>query len=88
MTVPAIANDAAENADSVAVNVSSNFSVTISVGDAVIAIPQAALPTDCLMCGAYVTATDQITITFASKEGGSGVTSGAVNFKFLVFDLT
>lgn len=88
VTVPSIANDAAENGDSVAVDVSSAFSIQPAVGDAVIAIPQAALPTDCLMCGVYVTNTDEITVTFMSKEGGGGVTGAAVNFKFLVIDLT
>lgn len=88
VAVPTIANDAAENADSVAVNVASAFSMAPAVGDAVIAIPQEALPTDCLMCGAYVTATDEITVTFASKEGGGGVTGANKNFKFLVIDLT
>lgn len=88
VAVPAIANDAAENGDSVAVDVSGAFSMQPAVGDAVIAIPQEALETDCLLCGAYVTATDQITVTFMSKEGGAGVTGGNKNFKFLVIDLT
>lgn len=85
VTVPDIAD--AED-DSVAVNVSSGFSIQPAVGDAVIAIPTGSLPTDCLLCGAYVTATDQITVVFSAKEGGSGVTSAAVNFNFLVIDLT
>jgi hypothetical protein len=88
VAVPTIANDAAENADTVAVSVASAFSMQPAVGDAVIAIPQEALPTDCLLCGAYVTATDEITLTFASKEGGGGVTGANKNFSFLVFDLT
>lgn len=88
VSVPSIANDAAENADSVAVSVAAAFSIQPAVGDAVIAIPTGALPTDCLLCGAYVTNTDEITLTFASKEGGGGVTGASVNFKFLVFDLT
>jgi len=88
VAVPSIANDAAENAGSVAVSVASAFSMQPAVGDAVIAIPQEALPTDCLLCGAYVTATDEITVTFASKEGGGGVTGANKNFKFLVIDLT
>lgn len=88
VAVPTIANDAAENVDSVAVDVSAAFSIQPAVGDAVIAIPMAALPTDCLLCGAYVTATDTITVTFGSKEAGGGVTGANVNFNFLVVDLT
>lgn len=88
VAVPSIADNAAENGDSVAVSVASALSMAPAVGDAVIAIPQAALPTDCLLCGAYVTDTDEITVTFMSKEGGSGVTGANVNFKFLIFDLT
>lgn len=88
VAVPSIANDAAENVDSVAVDVSASFSMQPAVGDAVVAIPLEALPTDCLLCGCYVTNTDQITVTFGSKEGGGGVTGANKNFKFLVFDLT
>jgi len=88
VTVPSIANDVAENIDSVAVNVASAFSIQPAVGDAIIAIPLAALPTDCLLLSAYVTATDTITVTFGSKEAGAGVTGAAVNFDFLVIDLT
>lgn len=88
VAVPTIANDAAENGDSVVIDVSGSFIVQPAVGDAVIAIPQEALPTDCLLCGAYVTATDEITVTFVSKEGGGGVTGANKNFKFLLFDLT
>lgn len=88
VTVPSIANDAAENVDSVDVDVSAALTYAPAVGDAVIAIPQAALPTDCLQLGAYVTNTDTVTVTFGSKEGGSGVTGAAVNYKFLFFDLT
>jgi hypothetical protein len=88
VAVPTIANDAAENVDSVAVDVSGSFSMAPAVGDAVIAIPQEALPTDCLLLGAYVSATDTITVTFGSKEAGAGVTGANKNFSFLVFDLT
>lgn len=85
VAVPTIADP---ETDSVAVDVSSAFSIQPAVGDAVIAIPQEALPTDCLLLGAYVTATDTITVTFSAKEGGSGVTGANKNFKFLVIDLT
>ena len=88
VAVPSIANDAAENADEVAVDVSAAFSMQPAVGDAVIAIPQEALPTDCVLCGAWVSATDTITVSFASKEGGGGVSGANKNFKFLVLDLT
>lgn len=87
VAVPTIANDAAENVDSVAVDVAS-MTFAPAVGDAVIAIPQEALPTDCLQCGAYVTATDTVTVTFGSKEGGGGVTGANKNYKFLFIDLT
>jgi hypothetical protein len=88
VAVPTIANDAAENIDEVAVDVSGAFSMAPAVGDAVIAIPQEALPTDCVFLGAWVSATDQITVSFGTKEGGGGVTGANKNFKFLVFDLT
>lgn len=88
VAVPTIANDAAENVDSVAVDVSGSFSMQPAVGDAVIAIPLEALPTDCLLLGASVTATDQITVVFGSKEGGGGVTGANKNFDFLILDLT
>jgi predicted RecA/RadA family phage recombinase len=57
-----------------------------AVGDAVVAIPLEALPTNCRLGGAWVSATDQVTITFSS-EGGN-VTGAAKNFKFLIVDLT
>lgn len=88
VAVPSIANDAAENVDSVAVDVSASFAIQPAVGDAVIPIPMAALPTDCLLCGASVTATDEITVVFGSKEAGGGVTGANKNFNFLVIDLT
>lgn len=88
VAIPSIVNDVAENIDSVAVDVSTAFSIQPAVGDAVIPIPLAALPTDCLLLSAYVTATDQITVTVGSREGGAGVTGANVNFNFLVIDLT
>lgn len=57
-----------------------------AVGDAVIAIPTEALPTNCRLQGAYVSATDTVTVCFGS-EGGN-VTGANKNFKFLFFDLT
>ena len=83
VAVPSITDP---DSGSVAVDVSAAFTVQPAVGDAVIAIPQAALPADCVMTGAYVTATDTITVAFAST--GGNVTGANVNFKFLVVDLT
>ncbi len=84
VTVPSFA---AETSDSVVVDVAAAFTVQPAVGDAILAIPQAALPTDCLQAEAYITATDMVTVTFDAKEGG-GVTGAAVNYKFLLFDIT
>lgn len=57
-----------------------------AIGDAVIAIPQEALPTNARLQGAWVTTTDSVQITFGS-EGGN-VVGAAKNFKFLLLDLT
>lgn len=62
------------------------FDMSVAVGDAVIAVPLEALPTNCRLGGAWVNATDQVQITFSS-EGGN-VVGAAKNFKFLVFKLT
>lgn len=83
VTVPSIT---APGDASVSVDVSAAFSMAPALGDAVIAMPQEALPTNCLLTGAYVTGTDTILVTFAS-EGGN-VTGAAKNFKFLVVDVT
>lgn len=84
VTVPDIAD---AEIDSVAVSTAA-MTFACAVGDAVQAIPLAALPTDCLLCGAYVTGADEVTVVFGAKEGGSGVSTAAVNFKFLFDDLT
>ena len=68
--------------DEVAVDVSAAFTVAPALGDLVFAAPAEALPTDCVLCGAYVSATDQITVSFGTKEGGAGVTGANKNFKF------
>lgn len=81
VTVPTIA---ADKQDVVDVDVAAAFTASITVGSFVIAAPLEALPTDCLLAGAYVTATDHISVVFCNKEGGSGVTGAAKNFKFLV----
>jgi hypothetical protein len=83
VTVPSITDpDIAR----VQVDVSSAFSMQPAVGDAVIAIPMEALPTNARLQGAWVYQTDGIEITFGS-EGGN-VTGAAKNFRFLVIDLT
>lgn len=56
------------------------------IGDAVIAIPLEALPTNCRLQGAWVTTTDSVQIVFGS-EGGN-VVGASKNFKFLVIDCT
>lgn len=83
VTVPAITDPDIAKVD---VDVSAGLTMQPAVGDAVIAIPQEALPTNARLQGAWVNATDQVQITFGS-EGGN-VSSGAKNFKFLVIDLT
>lgn len=85
VAVPTIAD---AETDEVAVDVSGAFTMQPAVGDAVIAIPQEALPTSCIQGAARVTATDQITVGFTTLEGGSGVTGANKNFKFLVVDVT
>jgi hypothetical protein len=85
VAVPTIAD---AEIDEVAVNVASAFTVQPAVGDAVFAIPTEALPTSAIFCGAYVSGTDTITVSFAAKEGGSGVTGANKTFKFVVIDLT
>lgn len=56
------------------------------VGDAVVVIPLAALPTNCVLSGAWVNATDQVQITFTSV--GGSVTGAARDFRFLYIDCT
>jgi len=70
----------------VAVDVSGSFDMQPAVGDMVIVTPTEALPTNCRLQGAYVSATDTVTICFGS-EGGN-VTGAAKNFDMLIIDLT
>jgi hypothetical protein len=84
VAVPTIAD---AEADEVAVATSA-MTFACAVGDAVIAIPLEALPTDCLYNGARVTGADEVTLSFGTKEGGTGVTGANKNFKFLFLDLT
>ena len=73
--------------DEVAVDVSA-LDFAPAIGDAVIAIPAEALMTSAILCGAYVSGDNQVTVSFAAKEGGAGVTGANKNFKFLFLDLT
>lgn len=83
VTVPSIGT--AGLGGTVAVDVSS-LTFACAVGDAVIAIPIVALPTNCYITGASVTATDTVTVNFQAI--GGTVTGAAKNFNFLFFDLT
>lgn len=85
VAVPTVAD---AESDEVAVDVSAAFTMQPAVGDAVIAIPQEALPTSALLNGAYVSATDTVKVSFGTLEGGAGITGANKNFKFLVIDLT
>ena len=59
---------------------------TGTIGDAVIAVPLAALPTNARLQGAQFISASTVQVTFGS-EGGS-VTGAARNFVFLCADLT
>lgn len=83
VTVPAITDPDIAKVD---VSLASALVMQPAVGDAVIAIPLEALPTNARLQGAWINSTDQVQITFGS-EGGN-VVSGAKNFGFLVIDLT
>jgi hypothetical protein len=85
VTIPTIAD---AESDEVAVDVSAASTFAPQVGDAVIAIPLVTLPTSCLLLGAYVSAADEVTVSFGTLEGGAGVTGAAKSFKFLYMDLT
>lgn len=86
VAVPTIAD---AEIDEVAVDVAAaNIGFALAVGDAVVAIPLAALPTSAILCGAFVSAANEITVSFAAKEGGAGVTGANRNFRFLCFDTT
>lgn len=83
VAVPSITDPDCAKVD---VDVSGGSAFQPKIGDAVIAIPLAALPTNARMSGAWVTTTDSVQVTFSS-EGGS-VTGAARDFKFLYIDLT
>ena len=83
VTVPSIGT--AGLGGTVDVDVSS-LTFSPAVGDQVIATPIVALPTNCYMTGAYVTATDTVRVNFQAI--GGTVTGAAKNFTFLFVDLT
>lgn len=83
VTVPSIGT--AGLGGTVAVSVSA-LTFACAVGDQVIVTPIEALPTNCYMTGAYVTATDTVTVNFQAI--GGTVTGAAKNFNFLFYDLT
>ncbi len=83
VTVPSITDPDCAKVD---VDVSGGSTFQPKIGDAVIAIPMEALPTNCRLSGAWVTPTDTVQITFSS-EGGN-VTGAAKNFRFLYVDCT
>lgn len=86
VAVPSIA-DLANGTDiqEVDVNVSSMTFQPV-FGDAVIALQQEALPTNCRLMSAQVTATDTVRLVFASN--GGNVVGASKNFKFFFIDLT
>lgn len=60
----------------------------VALGDLVLAaIPTAALPANCLLLGAYVSATDTVTITFGAAAN-TGVTGASKTFDIIVLDRT
>ena len=64
----------------------SSLTFAPTVGDAVIACPLVALPTNCRLVSAHVVATDSVQLVFGS-EGGN-VTGASKNISLLFLDLT
>lgn len=83
VTVPAITDPDIASVD---VDVSTVSEFQPAVGDAVIAIPMAAMETNCRIQNAYVIATDSVRVVFGSV--GGNVTGGAKSFRFLYVDCT
>lgn len=83
VTVPSITDPDCAKVD---VDVSAGSTFQPKIGDAVVAIPLAALPTNARLSGAWVTATDSVQVTFSS-EGGN-VVGAARDFRFLYIDCT
>lgn len=71
---------------SVDVDVSGGSTFAPKIGDAVIAIPLEALPTNCKLGAAWVTTTDTVQVNFTSV--GGNVTGANKNFRFLYIDTT
>lgn len=82
VTVPAITDPDCAKVD---VDVSAAFTIQPAVGDLVIAQPIVALPTNCRLGGAWITATDTVQITYSS-EGGN-VVSAAKNHNITIIKL-
>lgn len=73
--------------DSASVDVDvSAFAVSVAVGDLVIAVPTEALPTNCKLGAAWVSATDTVQINFTSV--GGNVTGATKAFKIAVIKVT
>lgn len=83
VTVPSIGDG---DTGEVAVDVDAGSDFVPVVGDAVIAVPLEALPTDCTLTGAWVSDTNEVTVGFSAQDGA--VTGAGVDFKFLYIDLT
>jgi hypothetical protein len=81
VTVPSITDP-----DIAKVDVTVTVPFALAVGDAVIAIPTEALPTNCRLQGAFVVSANTVQVTYGS-EGGN-VTGAAKTHKFLCWDLT
>ncbi len=84
VTVPSITDLDVQKVD---VDISADpLAFVAAVGDAVLALPQEALPTNARLANGSVIATDSIQVLFVSD--GGNVVGAAKNFKFLIFDLT
>lgn len=83
VTVPSVTDPDIAKVD-VAVGAGSVF--VPAVGDAVIAIPLEALPTNARLQGAWITAADTVQVVFGSESGN--VVGAAKNFRFLYIDCT
>lgn len=82
VTVPSITDPDCAKVD---VDVAAAFTIAPAVGDLVLVAPQVALPTNCRLGAAQVTATDTVQITFHS-EGGN-VTGAAKNCTIAIIKL-
>jgi len=83
VTVPSITDPDSASVDA---DVSAGSAFQPKIGDAVIAIPLEALPSNCKLGAAWVTTTDTVQVNFTSV--GGNVTGAAKNFRFLYIDCT